>query len=61
MWKERVKDELMQLQDKLSKLEAALQQHEKFNISEVQLQLMQQQYAAMSEYCAILEKRLQVD
>lgn len=58
MWKERVQDELAALTDKMSKLKSALGQPSKFNISERQIHLMEEQYEAMNDYRIVLEQRL---
>jgi len=58
MWKERVQDELVALTDKMSKLKSALEQPNKFNISERQIHLMEEQYEIMNDYRVILEQRL---
>ena len=58
MWKERVQDELTTLTDKMSKLKSALAQPSKFNISERQIYLMEEQYDIMNDYRIVLEQRL---
>lgn len=58
MWKERVQDELTALTDKMSKLKSALEQPNKFNISERQIRLMEEQYEIMNDYRIVLEQRL---
>ena len=58
MWKERVQDELTTLTDKMSKLKSALEQPNKFNISERQIRLMEEQYEIMNDYRIVLEQRL---
>lgn len=58
MWKEQVQDELAALTDKMSKLKSALEQPSKFNISERQIYLMEEQYEAMNDYRIVLEQRL---
>lgn len=58
MWKERVQDELTALTDKMSKLKSALEQPNKFNISERQIRLMEEQYEIMNDCRIVLEQRL---
>ena len=58
MWKERVQDELTALTDKMPKLKSALEQPNKFNISERQIRLMEEQYEIMNDYRIVLEQRL---
>ena len=58
MWKERVQDELTALTDKMSKLKSALEQPNKFNISERQIRLMEEQYEIMNDYRIVLEQSL---
>ena len=58
MWKERIQDELTALTDKMSKLKSALEQPNKFNISERQIRLMEEQYEIMNDYRIVLEQRL---
>ena len=54
MWKERIQDELTAL----TELKSALEQPNKFNISERQIRLMEEQYEIMNDYRIVLEQRL---
>ena len=59
MWKERVKEELADLKDKIEKLKFAIEQPARFNISARQLSLMRNQYQLMDGYRVVLEQRLE--
>lgn len=57
-WLERVRIELSELYEKRSKLDAMLQKGKPEFVSQIQWDLMQKQYEAMSEYSLILAERI---
>lgn len=58
-WLDRVRIELAELDEKRSKLEAMLQKDKPEFVPQIQWDLMQKQYEAMSEYSLILAERIE--